>query len=96
MYANFFAVNLKIHTLEVTLQNLCTEVCHSLDRVGLDGRFGVLNHYHTILIIGIGNSKGILWQSVEEHLLCIAIVLEGLMVIKVVTGKIGKDTTNKL
>ena len=90
------SVDIKIHTFEMTFYNLCLEVSHLASRVGLYLCLGVLNHHHAILVVGIGDSKGCLWQHIEECLLGITIVLECLMVVKVVASKVGEYTTGKL
>ena len=95
LHAYFLAVNLKIHTLEMALYDLGMEICHSTDRVSLNGSLSVLNHYHTVLVIGIGDCKGILRHIVEELLLCITIVLQGLVIVEMITCKVCEDTTGK-
>ena len=96
LYAHFSAVNLQIHAAEVTLQNPGSEVCHAAGRVSFHGSLGVLYHNHAVLIVGIGNGKGSLRQSVEESLLGVTVVLECLVVIEVVAGQVGEQASGKL
>ena len=86
-------VDLQVHAAEVALQNLRLEVCHRASRVGLHGSLGVLYHDHAVLVVGVGDGEGCLRKSVEERLLGIAIVLEGLVIIQVVTGEVGKQAS---
>ena len=96
LYAHFSAVNLQIHAAEVALQDSGSEVCHAAGRVGLHGSLGVLYHDHAVLVVGIGNGKGCLRQSVEECLLGVAVVLECLVVIEMVAGEVGEQASGKL
>ena len=79
----------------MAFQNLCTEVCHAFDGVGLDGSLGVLDHEHAVLVIGVGKCKGVFRQSVEEHLLGIPVVLEGLVVVEMVACEVGENTSHE-
>ena len=81
MYTDLFAVNVKIHTFKMTLNNLCLEVGHGTCGVGLDLGFTVLNHHCTILIVGVGDGKCIFIKAVKEGFLCIAIILKGSMIV---------------
>ena len=62
LYTNLLTVNLQIHALEALLQNLSLEVCGSSCRVSLYLSLRVLHHYKSVLVIGIGDSKGSLGQ----------------------------------
>ena len=90
------SIDIKIHTFEMTFYDLCLEVSHLTSRVGLYLRLSVLNHHHAIFVVGIGDSKGCLWQHIEECFLGIAIVLECLMVVEVVASKVGEYTASEL
>ena len=96
LYANFSAVYLQIHAAEVALQDSCLEVCHGAGRVGLHGSLGVLHHDHAVLVVRIGDGEGSLRQTVEECLLGIAVVLECLVIVQMVTRQVGEQTTGKL
>ena len=89
------AINLQIHALEMALHNTGFKIGHATNAISLDSCFGVLHHKQAILIIGIRNSKGSLWQHIEKRLLGIAIVLYGLMIIQVITSQISKDATSE-
>ena len=89
-------IHLEVHTLKVTLYDMRSEVSHRTCGVCLYHSLGILYHVHTILVIGIGYGKGILWQVIEELLLGIAIVFYRLVIVQVVTSEIGKQTTSKL
>ena len=70
-------------------------VCHALCRVSLDSSLGVLGHYEAVLVINIGDSKGLFIQAVKESFLGIAVVLESLMIIQMISCKIGEDASGK-
>ena len=80
----------------MALDDLGLEVGHGAGRVCLYICFAVLYHYHTVLVIGIGNCKGVLIQTIEEGLLRIAVVLEGFVVVQMIACQIGEHTTCKL
>ena len=79
----------------MALYDLGMEICHSADRICLNCSLGVLNHHHTVLVIGIGDSKSRLGQHVEECFLCVTIVLKGLMIVQMVTGKVCEESSLK-
>ena len=79
----------------MTLYDVGLIVGHAPDGVGLDLRLGVLDHDEAVLVIYVGDGKGRLGQAVEEGFLRIAIVLEGLMVVQVVAGQVGKDASHE-
>ena len=62
----------------MTLDDASTEIGHRTDRVCLYFSFAVLYHYVAVLVIGIGNGKGILGKSVKESFLGVTVVLEGM------------------
>ena len=92
LHAYLMSVHLKVHTLEVALYDMSRIVGNCARGICLHSCLGVLHHYHAILIISIGDSKGTLRQVIEEFLLGITIVLECLMIIKVIAGKIGEKS----
>jgi len=56
----------------------------------------VLKHYVSILIIPVHKRKCISRKLVEEPFFHREVILEILMIIEVITGKIGKDSSIKL
>ena len=80
----------------MTLQNFRLEICHRPGRIGLNVRLTVLHHKLSVLIVVVDDGERTLWQSVEERLLGITVVLYRLMIVKMVTGEIRKYTTNEL
>ena len=95
-HAHFVPVDVEIHSLEVHFDDASLKVGITLDRIGFHRSLRVLYHDHAVLVIGVGDGKGIFRQSVKEHLLGVAIVLKRLMIIQMVTGEIGKNTTCEL
>ena len=93
LYANLPAVDVEIHALEVALDDLGLEIGHRPRGIGLHLSLRVLYHHSTVLIVGIDDGKGILPQSVEEGFLRVAVVLEGLMIVQMVTRQIGEQST---
>ena len=79
----------------MTFQNAGLEVGHGARGVGLHGGLGVLHHHHPVLVIGVGNGKGIFRQVVEERFLGVPIVLHSLVVVHVIAGEIGEDATRE-
>ena len=53
------AVDVEIHALEVALDDTGAEVGHRPLAIGLHRRLRVLYHEHAILVVGIGNGKGV-------------------------------------
>ena len=96
LHAHLAAVNLEVHALEVALDDTGTEVGHLADAVGLHLRLRVLHHEQAVLVVGIGNGEGALRQLVEEHLLGVAVVLYGLVVVQMVAGQVGKESAGEL
>ena len=95
LHADLATVDLKIHTLEVALDDACTEVCQRPHAVGLHLCPGVLHHILTVLVVSIGNGESLLAKSVEEHLLGVAVVLHRLMIVQVVARKVRKQSAHK-
>ena len=79
----------------MTLDDAGTEISHRTGAIGLHLCLRILNHHTTIFIVGIRNGESILGQSIEESFLGITVVLKGLVVVQMVTSKIGKETTCK-
>ena len=86
LHANLCTVYFEIHSLEVALQYLRLEVGHATRRIGLHRGTRVLNHHHSVLVVGIGKGKRLLGQHVEEGLLGVAIVLEGFVIVQMVAS----------
>ena len=95
LHANLLAIDLEIHALEVTFDDLGPKVSHRTGGVGLNLCLTVLYHHSSVLVVGIGNGEGVLVESVEESLLGIAVVLEGTMIIQMVASQVGKQATLK-
>ena len=89
------AVNVKQHSLEVTLQDACLEIGCGTQRIGSHLGAAILRHHRTVFIIQVGQAEGLGWHIVKEALLGLKVVLEGLMIIQMVAGKIGKDSPGK-
>ena len=92
LYAHLLAVDVEIHTLEVALDKLRLEVRHTASGIGLHLSLTVLHHKQTVLIVGIGDGEGIFPETVEEGFLRIAIVLEGAVIVQMVTRQVRKET----
>ena len=88
-------VNIQIHTFEVTFQQTSLEISHRPGGVGLDSCLRVLHHHHSVFVVGIDNRKSCFGQLIEEGFLRVAVVLEGLVIIQVVTGKVCENTARK-
>ncbi len=80
----------------MAFQQASLEIGSPLCGVGLDGSLTVLHHDTAVLVIGIDDGKSRLRQTVEKHLLGIAIVFECFMVIHVVASQVGEDAPSKL
>ncbi len=89
------AVEVEVHTLEVALYDVCYVVGGGACGVRLHGGLRVLRHYHAVLVVGIGDGEGTLRQVVEELLLCVAVVLERLVVVEVVARQVGEESTGE-
>ena len=74
----------------MTFNDLCLEICHAPDGIGLHLGLGVLYHVLSVLVIGIGNGKSIFVETVEESFLRIAIVLNGLVIVQMVACQVCK------
>ena len=95
LHAHLMVVDVKVHPFEVTLYYSCLEVGHRACGVGLHCRLGVLCHHHTVAVVGVGYCEGCLWKTVEERLLCVAVVLESLVIVEVVACQIGEYSARK-
>ena len=93
LYTNLLAIDIEIHSLEMTLYDLGLEVSHRTGGISLHLCLRVLHHEQTVLVVGIGDGEGVLFQPVEEGLFGITVILEGLMIVQMVTGEIRKETT---
>ena len=96
LYAHLVAVDFKIHTFKMTLQNLGLIVGHALCAVGLHLCLGVLHHEHTVLVVGVNHSKSLTGQHVEEGFFCVAVVLERLVIVEMVACEVGEQSACKL
>ena len=90
LHAHLLAVDVEIHTLEVTLDELRLKVRHTAGGIGLHLSLTILHHKHSVLIVGIGDGEGIFPQTVEEGFLRITIVLEGAVIVEMVTRQVRK------
>ena len=95
LHTHLGAVYFEIHPFEVALQNLRLEVGHAPCRIGLHRGARVLNHHHSVLIVGIGNGKRLLGQHVEEGFLGIAIVLEGFVIVQMVACEVREHAAGE-
>ena len=96
LYAHLATVNLEVHSLEVAFHNTGTEVGHLADAVGLHVSLRVLHHKHAVLVISIGNGKGILAKSVEEGLFSVTIVLNRLVIVQMIAREVREKSASKL
>ena len=96
LHAHLTAVNLEVHPLEMTLHDASTEVGHLPYTVGLYRCLRILYHEQTVLVVSIGDDKGILIKAVEERLLGIAIVLHRLMIVQMVAREVREESPGKL
>lgn len=71
------------------------EVTETSQRISIDFGTCVLRHYQSVLVIEIGQTKRILRQVVEELFLSFQIILYRLMIVQMVTGEIGEDTSGE-
>ena len=92
LHSNLASVNLEIHSAEVTFKYLSLKVGHASDRICLNLSLGVLHHHHAVLVVGVGYGESCLWQTVEEGLLSVAVVLETLVIVEMVACKVGEYT----
>ena len=58
--------------------------------------FGVLKHHGAVLVVKVGEGKGLGRKVVEELLLGVAVVGHGLMVVEMVVGEVGEDASGEL
>ena len=84
------SVYLKQHPVKSRLQQTALEIAHAAQGVCGNLGLGVLCHDQTVLIVQIGNHKGILGHIVKELFLGLEIVLDRLMVIQMVTSQVGE------
>ena len=92
MYSDLASVYFQVHSLEVAFQDACLKISHRAGGVGLNGSLGVLNHEHSVFVVGVSNGESGLRKSVEERLLCVAVVLESLVVVKMIACQVGEKT----
>ena len=71
------------------------EVSHAAYRVGLHLSLRVLHHNHAVLVVGVGDGEGRFGQHVEESLLRVAVVLESLVIVEMISCEIGEQTAGE-
>ena len=69
------------------------EVSHGACAVCLHRCLGVLHHHHAVLVVCVGYGESPFRQVVEEEFLCVAVVLERLVVVQMVSCEVGEYTT---
>ncbi len=95
LHSHLMAVDVEIHALKMTLYDLRLEVGKCSCRICFYGSLCVLHHDHSVLVIGIGYGESRLRQTIEERLLGIAIVLECLVIVEMVTREVGKQASSE-
>ena len=65
-------------------------VCYGACGVGVDAGAGVLGHHQTVLVVSVGYGEGVGFETVEEALLGVAVVVEGLVVVDMVAREAGE------
>ena len=81
------------HAFERLLNNLGRIVGDGANTVVATTGMRVLQHHFAVAVVEVGEGKGLLLQSVEERLLGVKVVLEGLVVVQMVARQVGKDAT---
>ena len=94
--AHLFAIDIQAHAFKRLFQHLCLEIGSRAQRISLHDGLCVLHHDHSVAVVHIRHGKSPLGQTVEKCLLGVAVVLECLMVIQMVTRKVRKNTSCKL
>ena len=90
LHSDLTVVNLEQHALEVAFYDACLIVGHGPCAVCADSGAGVLHHDHSVLVVGVGDGECSLGEIVEEQFLGVAVVLECLVIVKMVTCEIGE------
>ena len=78
------------------LDDFAAEISHSAQRVGVLAGSSILEHYHSALVVGIDQCKGIGRKRIEEHLLGAYVVVHSLVEVKMVACEIGENGTAEL
>ena len=55
------------------------------------GCLAVLRHDESVLVVFVGHGERTLLQSVEQPFLCVAVVIEGLVVVDVIPREVGEQ-----
>ena len=74
-------------------EDAALEVGHRAKRVGVNRGVGVLCHHQSVLVVKVGEHKGVAWQGVEEGFLGAEVGIDGLVVVKMVAGEVGEDSS---
>ena len=90
-HEDLFAVEVKEHAVEAFLEDLRTVVRQCAGGVSMDGSFAVLGHDETVAVVFVRHRKGCGFEVVEEALLRIAVVIEGLMVVDMIAREVGEE-----
>ena len=85
-----------MHSLESRFQNLAFEVGHRFQCVGVLACGAVLQHKHTVAVVGIHKRESVGRESVEEHFLRVAVVGKRFMVVQVVLRQVREDCAREL
>ena len=93
---DFFAVHREQHAVEAFFEDLRFVIGQRTGRVRMHGCLAVLRHDKAVLIIEVGHGKSRFLKPVEEMLLRIAVVIEGLMVVDMIAGEVGEQRAVKV
>ena len=90
-HKHFLAIDIQQHAVEAFFQNLRFVIRQRAGRIGMYSCFAVLRHDQTVLVIFIGDSEGAFFECVKEAFLCVAVVIEGLVIINMIACKVGEQ-----
>ena len=90
-HEDLLVVDIQEHTVEAFFENLGMVVCYGACGVGMDAGAGVLGHDQAVLVVSVGYDECVGFETVEEALLGVAVVVEGLVVVDMIAREVGEE-----
>ncbi len=95
MHGEFSAVNFDIGSIKMFLEDAGLKIGQSFHRIGKFSGFAILQHHSAVFIICIYEGKGIRGKIIEKRLLHVPVFQHIFVIIEMILGEIGKDSSNK-
>ena len=95
LHVHFAVIDVHQHAVKSILKNFALEVAKRSERIGVYFCLCILNHDHTVSVIGICQGESRFRQSVEECLFCLQVVFECFVIVQMVAGDVREDASGE-